>query len=254
MQRALIVGLLLVTGMALAYVGKPERHVSPEAVAELWADLFRDTDDFGFQVTQGRLKDEMALGKREAAEFQPQRSADAAGQARIDRIGKALATHVQRTGIPYQFTLLAGPTVNAFALPGGPIFVYDGMLQTVTDDAELAAILGHEIAHVDLRHCIRRYRSGAFSPVYAQFQEIEADTRGVHLAVRAGYRADGALTLFQRVASQAAGNTTPNTPLEESFGILGTALTDYFRSHPPDAERIRRLRALSRTLATSTVR
>lgn len=253
MQRALVVGILLAAGMALAFVGKPERHVSPEAVAELWADLFRDTDDFGFQVNQGRLKDEIALGGRMAAQFQSGRSSDAVGQARIIRIGKALAAHVQRTGIPYQFTLVSGPTVNAFALPGGHIFVYEGMLAAVTNDDELAAILGHEVAHVDLRHPWRRNRGGPFAPVYAQFQEIEADARGVHLAVRAGYRADGALTLFQRVAQSAAG-ADPNTPLEETAGILGAALSDYFRSHPPDAERIRRLRALSRTLTTSTVR
>ncbi|MBL8213487.1 MAG: M48 family metallopeptidase [Bryobacterales bacterium] len=254
MQRALVIGVLLVAGMALAYVGKPERHVSPEAVAELWADLFRDTDDFGFQVSQGRLKNEIALGRIMAAQFQPGRSSDAAGQARIDRIGKALAVHVQRTGIPYQFTLVSGPTINAFALPGGPIFVYEGMLAAVVNDDELAAILGHEIAHVDLRHPWRRNRGSAFNPVYAQFQEIEADARGVHLAVRARYRADGALTLFQRVASQSGAGSDPNTPLEETVGLLGSALTDYFRSHPPDTERIRRLRALSRTLTSSTVR
>ncbi len=240
--------------MALAYVGNPERHVSPEAVAELWADLFRDTDDFGFQVNQGRLKDEIALGHRMASQFQPGRSTDAAGQARLDRIGKAIAANVERTAIPYQFTLIGGPTVNAFALPGGHIFVYEGMLGTVVNDDELAAILGHEIAHVDLRHPWRRNRGGAFNPVYAQFQEIEADARGVHLAVRAGYRADGALTLFQRVAAQAGAAADPNSPLEETLGLLGSALTDYFHSHPPDAERIRRLRALSRTLPTSTVR
>lgn len=68
--------------------------------------------------------------------------------SRIDRIGKALAAHSTRQ-IPYTFKVLNTQDVNALACPGGFIYVYKGLVDTMTSDDELAAVLGHEIGHIE---------------------------------------------------------------------------------------------------------
>jgi predicted Zn-dependent protease len=73
-------------------------------------------------------------------------------QEYVARVGKELAAKSERPELPWSFQVLDDPTVNAFALPGGPIFVTRGMLTHMGSEAELAAVLGHEIGHVTARH------------------------------------------------------------------------------------------------------
>jgi len=76
----------------------------------------------------------------------------------VNAVGAIVAQKVSRRGIRYRFHVIDSPGINAFALPGGQIFVTTGMMNFVQSEAELAAVLGHEMAHVDLRHCIERYQ------------------------------------------------------------------------------------------------
>jgi beta-barrel assembly-enhancing protease len=73
-------------------------------------------------------------------------------QEYISRVGKKLASQPEAGGYPYSFTLLNDKQVNAFALPGGPTFVFTGLLEAADNEAELAGVLAHEISHVALRH------------------------------------------------------------------------------------------------------
>jgi predicted Zn-dependent protease len=73
-------------------------------------------------------------------------------QQYIDRIGKRLASHPQAGGFPYEFTLINDDSINAFALPGGPIFVHTGLIEAAENEAQMAGVLAHEISHVALRH------------------------------------------------------------------------------------------------------
>jgi predicted Zn-dependent protease len=73
-------------------------------------------------------------------------------QQYVSGIGKALAAKSERPTLPWSFTVIDDPVVNAFALPGGPIYVSRGILSYFNSEAELAAVLGHEIAHVTARH------------------------------------------------------------------------------------------------------
>jgi predicted Zn-dependent protease len=70
----------------------------------------------------------------------------------LDSVGTSLASRSERPGLPFQFTLLDSPIVNAFALPGGPVYATRGLLAHAQDEAELAGVLGHEIGHVIARH------------------------------------------------------------------------------------------------------
>lgn len=70
----------------------------------------------------------------------------------IERLGRRLAATPAASGYPYTFTLVNDNSVNAFALPGGPVFVNTGLIKAADNEAQLAGVLAHEIAHVKLRH------------------------------------------------------------------------------------------------------
>lgn len=73
-------------------------------------------------------------------------------QAYVNQIGQRLAAISQRPNLPWSFAVVDDPTPNAFALPGGPIFVTRGMMNLMSTEAQLASVLGHEIGHVTARH------------------------------------------------------------------------------------------------------
>lgn len=75
-------------------------------------------------------------------------------QQYVSNIGMALAKKSERPELPWSFQVLDDPTVNAFALPGGPIFVTRGLLTHLTNEAQLAIVLGHEIGHVTAKHAV----------------------------------------------------------------------------------------------------
>ncbi len=77
---------------------------------------------------------------------------DAGLQAYVDGIGQRLAANSERPNLPWSFEVVDDPTPNAFALPGGPIFITRGMLSLMSTEAQLASVLGHEVGHVTARH------------------------------------------------------------------------------------------------------
>jgi beta-barrel assembly-enhancing protease len=73
-------------------------------------------------------------------------------QEYVSRIGTKLASLPQAAGYPYSFTLINEDSINAFALPGGPVFIHSGLIEAADSEAQLAGVLAHEIGHVALRH------------------------------------------------------------------------------------------------------
>jgi predicted Zn-dependent protease len=108
------------------------------------------------QLSLVSTEQEIALGQEAAGQIAESigRYPDAKLQAYVDGIGKRLAAASERPDLPWSFTVLDDPTVNAFALPGGPIFVTRGILTHMNSEAELAAVLGHEIGHITARHSV----------------------------------------------------------------------------------------------------
>ena len=82
--------------------------------------------------------------------------ADSALQRYVAALGQNIATHSERPGLPWSFTVADDPVVNAFALPGGPIFITRGILGYMNSEAQLVSVLGHEIGHVTARHSVRQ--------------------------------------------------------------------------------------------------
>lgn len=102
---------------------------------------------------------ELALGQKSHPQILKQYGAynDPELQDYVNRIGQKLVQHSHRPDIKYTFTVLDSPEVNAFALPGGYIYITRGILAYINSEAELAAVLGHEIGHVTARHGVQQY-------------------------------------------------------------------------------------------------
>ena len=86
---------------------------------------------------------------------------DAELEAYVEKIGQRLVAHSDKPDLKFTFTVLDAPGINAFATPGGFIYVNRGLLAYLNSEAELAGVLAHEIAHVTARHHARRDRQGA---------------------------------------------------------------------------------------------
>jgi predicted Zn-dependent protease len=173
----------------------------------------------------------------------------------ISRVGTELATHAHRI-LPYKFHYIPNSNfINAFALPGGHVYVGGGLVALMDSEDELAAVIGHEIEHIDHYHCsdrvqkelaLRRIPLGGFLAIpidvfeagYNKDQELEADREGTRLAVQAGYSASGALRMFETFERlHKAYQSQAKTPQEEVSQLAQQALEGYFRSHPLPSER-----------------
>jgi predicted Zn-dependent protease len=101
---------------------------------------------------------EIEMGKQAAAEVAATmpRYPDEKVQAYVSGLGMRIAKHSERPNLPWSFTVLDDSTVNAFALPGGPIFITRGILTHMNSEAELASVIGHEIGHVTARHSVQQ--------------------------------------------------------------------------------------------------
>src|SRR5687767_11110378 len=182
---------------------------------------------------------EIALGKESDAQVRQEMGVydDAALQRYVSDIGLRLAKLSQRPALPWQFTVVDQPAINAFALPGGYIYLTRGILPFLENEAELAGVLGHEIGHVTARHSAQQYTRmiggqvglialGVFVPAarpfgqasqqvmgllflrYGRADELQADSLGVRYAATGNWDPEGVpgmLTTLGRLA-EAAGD------------------------------------------------
>jgi len=101
---------------------------------------------------------EVAMGLEAAKQASAQMGVypDSQLQRYVSSLGMTLAKSSERPGLPWSFTVIDDPVVNAFALPGGPIFVTRGILGYMNSEAELVSVLGHEIGHVTAKHSVNQ--------------------------------------------------------------------------------------------------
>jgi predicted Zn-dependent protease len=114
---------------------------------------------------------DIQLGQENAAQVRKQMKVinDPVLTDYVNRVGKRLVSsqEARQSGFPFTFEVVADPTINAFALPGGPMFINTGLLKAVDNEAQLAGVMGHEMSHVILRH-------GTNQASKAQFVQLPA--------------------------------------------------------------------------------
>ena len=103
--------------------------------------------------------EELAIGQQQDVEIRREMGVydDPQLQRYIDQIGQELARNSHRPNLPWSFTIIDSPAINAFALPGGYIYLTRGLLAYLDDESELAGVIGHEIGHVTARHAAQAY-------------------------------------------------------------------------------------------------
>ncbi len=231
----------------------------PAQAFDLNLDLNKLRDVVTQQLKPMSEKDEIQLGRGIAANLLGAAPLvpDAQLQAYVNRLGKWLAMHTDRPALPWHFGVLDTESVNAFATPGGYVFITRGLLLQMRDEAELAGVLAHEISHVVEKHALETMKKGAFlefagdtlsqalrSEGSAEFSKIvsagtevfargldkqdefAADRMGVVIAARAGYDAYGLPGTLQTLAAI--------NPKDDAVALM-------FKTHPDPAERLERL-------------
>ena len=191
-------------------------------------------------------------------------STDAAANARVRNVGERIAQAVGSNlpGAKWEFVVFDAPeTVNAFALPGGKVAVYTGLLRLAGSDDELAFVMGHEIAHVTSRHGAERMTEGAIASglgavvdystkdskyrdlllaaygagttgvmlKFSRGNESEADFVGLRYSAKAGYDPRAATTFWKKMAAESA--------------KAGGKPPEFLSTHPSDERRIAALEA-----------
>src|SRR5512143_203091 len=179
-------------------------------------------------------------------------------QQYVNRVGRWLALQTERPDLPWQFGVLDDNDVNAFAAPGGYVFITKGLLAKMNSEAELAGVLAHEISHVLRKHHLQAIKKGARTELLADLandalknngadprlaklvsagtevyargldknDEYEADRMGVVIAARGGYDPYGLPSVLQTLQSL--------NPSDSSLALM-------FKTHPAVADRLNML-------------
>jgi beta-barrel assembly-enhancing protease len=232
------------------------------------SNLAKGVDDAAQDALKLDSTEEIELGKEIHAsvlkEFKVRKVPDQ--QHRIERLARPLLAQRDRKEIEYTFTIIKNDEVNAFSFPGGHIYVHTALLDFAKTDAQLQFVLGHEIGHVDLKHCARNYTYAAraaqvggslartgIGAVYHLYElqfneelELQADEYAFRRMLKLGRTRDEALSFHRKFLTylkQKGVPTAERTPTGVADAI-GMQIQNHFRSHPPSEERIRRLEQL----------
>ena len=220
------------------------------------------------QKTSLTKDEEVALGKQAAADVEKQMEVmtNPEVEAWLNKVGQQLSKTPQANAYPYYFRLVNEESINAFALPGGPMFVHTGLIKAAEDEAEVVGVLAHEMSHVALRHSAAQMgkqqtwgtlfgvlgaAAGAISSgaggcgalcqvaqtgaglggssvlmKFSRGYERDADLNGARMMAAAGYNPMELGKFFQKLESQADSAKQPK------------GLELWLASHPPTGSRI----------------
>lgn len=207
---------------------------------------------------------EIQMGQQYAPDFTAQSGGaypDPQLQAYLSDIVIGMAKKSERPTLPWNFTILNTSQINAFALPGGEVFVTRGLLSELESEAQFAQLMGHEIGHVTHRHGVRGQNRAALLQVlvgaaamadqhlldpdtpllsgatgvignltmmhYSREQELQSDSRGIDYAIAAGYDPRESTKTFQMFLE-----------MKQASGHTGGLVEELLASHPPDERRI----------------
>ncbi|HUS19725.1 MAG TPA: M48 family metallopeptidase [Terriglobales bacterium] len=200
------------------------------------------------------VEQEVQAGQQYSAEVEKQLPLvnDSTISSYVSRLGQRLAAKAPGTKYPYTFKVVNQKEINAFALPGGPIYVNLGTIQAASNESELAGVIAHEISHVVMRHSVNQASKQAAAQIplailggrmgggmagqlaqlgigfgvgslfmkYSRDAEREADLVGADILYDAGYNPQGMVTFFRKLE-----------------GETGSRGSEFFQSHPNPGNR-----------------
>ncbi len=207
---------------------------------------------------------ELQMGYQSAQEILKKEriSNDRRINALVQRVGKKIAKAAAQPGYKWQFFVIDKDQLNAFALPGGKVFVYTGLFKAVQNEDQLAVVMGHEVAHAIARHGAERMSmiqlgrmgkeiasktlgggkyAGVINQAYGVGEtygmvlpfsrkfEYESDEIGLYLMAKAGYNVNEAVRFWDNMRKLKQGSANP---------------PEFLSTHPADLNRIRRIQSL----------
>jgi predicted Zn-dependent protease len=218
---------------------------------------------------------EVELGQQESAQIQQQLPLvqDPVINQYVSSLGNQIASKTSRADLQWQFYVVNTDVVNAFALPGGIVYVNRGVLERADKMDELAGVMGHEIEHVVRRHSVKQMEQmqGANvgvalactltnvcsnqaaatainvggTAIFAKFSradEVQADEGGFHNVISAGISPEGMLSFFQKLLA------------EEQQGGSSSAANSWFADHPGTQDRIQDIQNMLAQVPQSQLR
>lgn len=221
---------------------------------------------------------EISLGRKYSAEIVKQMPVYEDPQLAdlVQRVGEQLASHSHRPELYYRFTVLDSTTVNAFALPGGYIYITRGMLAYLNSEAELAAVLGHEIGHVTARHSVRQQSTATITDLlgavisvstgiqgidtltdiagtavvrgYGREHELEADRLGAEYLAKSGYDPEAMLEVVGVLKNQ----ETFEASIAKQEGREPNVYHGLFSTHPNNDARFQEVVSAANKYKTGT--
>ncbi len=209
---------------------------------------------------------EIAMGREAAPKFEQEFGGRVPNET-LQRYVRSVGAKIAATSdwpVPHEYTLVASDVPNAFALPGGPVFITAGLVRRMTNERQLAAVLAHETAHVAARHSVKQMqkqmgaqllveiagriggaeKGGAAADIakivatmgtlkYSRDYEYQADAVGIRYAARAGYNPWGMVELLTVLKNLA----------EREPGTFG----EMFQTHPVSLKRVRQAEQILRS-------
>ncbi len=207
-------------------------------------------------------QEEIRIGNEAAPEFEKEfggRVKSDRLQDYVSRIGRTVAAKSERE-MPYEFALLRSETPNAFALPGGSIYITAGLMSRMTNERQLAAVLGHEVGHVAARHSVQQLQQQMGASVLVQLAGAAAGEKEKIAETAASVAANMALMNYSRDDEREADRLGIRYMEKADFNPWGmvellTVLKDlsdrepssvesWFQTHPLTSERIERAEEL----------
>jgi len=195
-----------------------------------------------------KVQDDVDLGRKTATQVEQQFPIlnDSDATAYVERVGERLVANIppqfRQPAFDYRFKVVNASDINAFALPGGPMYVNRGMIEAARNEGEMAGVMAHEISHVALRHAtaqatkqgsagsvlgqlglilggailggqtgaqIGAMGAAVIATKYSREYESQADVLGAHIMARAGYDPRDLANMFQTIASQGERSRAP---------------------------------------------
>ena len=203
-----------------------------------------------------------------------ERSLERSLAAYVEELGKRLAAVAHRPGLEYRFTVLDSTEINAFALPGGYTYFSRGLIAYLNSEAELAAVMGHELGHVTARHSVKRASTsiatdvtlalasivlrapqglqqiaglgaGAFLARYSREDELQADRLGAEYVAKIGLNPEAAPQVVKVLKAQEGFDAQ----IAQEEGRTPRDRHGLFASHPDNELRLNEVTAEARRIA-----
>jgi predicted Zn-dependent protease len=213
-------------------------------------------------------EEEIAMGAEfhtQLLDEMPEYQGDPAVAAWVNALGQQIVPHTDRPDLVYTFTVVDTEEINAFAVPGGYLYVTTGLLQAASSGAEVAGVLAHELGHISAYHGVQNMEtymiaeslgsllgdedigaivSGALQIgaglTFDKDQERESDALGVGYAADAGYNPWAIVDFFETLQGLEGGEGRDPDPISDALSGLG----ELFSTHPPTEERIDNIKAM----------